>query len=83
MSEIWTRKLINHEWAILFFNRNNTAPLYITCDETCLSSMGLKAGGFTARNLNSHTGGVNLIDGPLGVQALPKDDSVMMRLTPK
>ena len=144
-AEIWTRQLANHEWAILFFNRNTSAAIDITCDAACLGSMGLKSGGFTARDLNRHaevsiTSTTNAVDddlsttaaaaaaagaaasegvgqeegsgggggggsgsagyvvsyvdvdvnvggggggGSLGVKGLAKDDSVMMRLTPK
>jgi hypothetical protein len=140
-AEIWTRQLANHEWAILFFNRNTSAAIDITCDAACLRSMGLKSGGFTARDLNRHadvsiTSTANAVDddlsttaaagaaasegvgqeegsggggvggsgsagyvvsyvdvdvnaggggggGSLGVKGLAKDDSVMMRLTPK
>ena len=109
MAEVWTRQLVNHEWAILFFNRNNSAPLDIACDDACLGSMGLKPGEFTARNLNTHadiemhfennnqrasggsartllagddnTRGHRMSD--LVVRGVEKDDSVMMRLTPK
>ena len=29
MAEVWTRQLAEGDWAILFFNRNNSAPLLI------------------------------------------------------
>lgn len=102
MAEIWTRQLVNHEWAILFFNRNNSAPLDITCDVACLYSMGLKSGEFTARDLNHHadidlnksnhaygdaseheSDATSMPTTTLGVEGLGKDDSVMMRLSPK
>ena len=102
MAEIWTRQLVNHEYAILFFNRNNSAPLDITCDATCLDSMGFKPGEFNARDLNRHADIDLSVDksedtadsgsarahsrhgvSQLGVQWLEKDNSVMMRLTPK
>jgi hypothetical protein len=83
MAEIWTRELADHEWAILFFNRNNTAPLDLTCDGACLASMGLTAGEFIARNLNSHAAVPMAATVPLGVTSLPRDDSVMFLLTPK
>lgn len=97
MAEIWTRQLVNHEYAILFFNRNNSAPLDIACDTACLDSMGFKPGEFDARDLNRHadiklhfneiTDALASGDARgvthLGVQGLEKDDSVMMRLTPK
>lgn len=79
MAEIWTRQLVNHEYAILFFNRNNSVPLDITCDAACLDSMGFKPGEFHARDLNQHAD-IDLKQ--LGVQRLEKDNSVMMRLTP-
>ena len=93
---------MNHEYAILFFNRNNSAPLDITCDAACLDSMGFKPGEFNARDLNQHadialsfdksedtadSGDARLQSrhsvSQLGVQGLEKDNSVMMRLTPK
>ena len=45
--------------------------------------MGLKAGGFAARNLNSHAAVPLAEAAPLAVSGLARDDSVMMRLTPK
>lgn len=83
MAEVWTRQLAGSEWAILFFNRNHSAALDITCDGSCLASMGLKAGGFTARDLNSHAAVPIAANAPFGVKGLAKDDSVMMRLAPK
>ena len=83
MAEVWTRQLAEGDWAILFFNRNNSAPLDIACDGACLASMGLKAGGFAARNLNSHAAVPLAEAAPLAVSGLARDDSVMMRLTPK
>lgn len=83
--EIWYRPLANGDVALVLFNNNMSNPAVLTCNSTCMTSIGLPSSPATVvavRDVWARTNnGTTTVGAGVTVQSVPTDATVLLRLS--